>query len=74
MIPMSSEVLKEEIVLSMRILTKWQQRIDQGIPGRDLPAMDETAVEAFTRELVAELLVVSGKLENVANIISADES
>ena len=73
MIPISKEVLGEEFGSALRILTKWQHKLAAGIPGQDLPGSEESA-EAYTREFVAEMLIVAGKLENMANIVSADSN
>lgn len=72
MIPVSKEVLNEEIGLAQRILKKWENLIAKGVPGQDFPA-EEAAMDSYVREFVAELLVVSGKLETLANIINADQ-
>mgnify|MGYP003431495341 FL=1 len=66
----SREVLKEELLLAQRILTKWQNKLDEGVPGLDYPAADEVQAEMFVRELVAEFQVVSGKLDNLASVLS----
>lgn len=65
----SKAVLKEELLLAQRILTKWQERLEQGVPGDDLPAEDMD-IALYMRELVAEFLVVAGKMENLASILS----
>jgi hypothetical protein len=69
----SKAVLKEELILAQRILTKWQQRLDEGVPGEDLPAED-LDVALYMRELVAEFLIVAGKMENLASILSDDRN
>ncbi len=71
MIPISKEVLEEELNLAIRVVTKWKNKLAQGIPGQDLPG-NEDALDEFTRELVAEFLLISGKFETMANVISAD--
>ncbi len=73
MIPMSKEVLVAEVNLGISVLMKWKQKIEEGVPGRDFPG-DEVSADAYCRELTAELLVVAGKMENLANIIAADGS
>jgi hypothetical protein len=73
MIPISKEVLGEEFGSALRILTKWQHKLAQGIPGQDVPG-DEVSADSYTREFVAEMLIVAGKLENMANIVSANGS
>lgn len=70
MLPISKEVLGDEIALAQKVLTKWQQRLEQGVPGIDFPVADEVATELFVRELVGELLMLAGKLESIGNVIA----
>lgn len=68
MIPLSTAVIKEEIDLAMRILTKWQNKINEGIPGVDIPA-HEDQIEAWCREFGWEIHLVSKKLDNLAEVV-----
>jgi hypothetical protein len=70
MLPISKEVLGDEIALAQKVLAKWQQRLEQGVPGMDFPATDEVAAELFVRELVGEFLMLAGKLESIGNVIA----
>jgi hypothetical protein len=73
MLSISKAVLREELNLAQRILTKWQEKLEAGIPGVDFP-VDDMAFDSFLREAVGELMVVSGKLENIATLLSEDRS
>jgi len=69
MIAISKELLNTQIDVAQRLLKKWQDKLAQGIPGIDLPADDFTS-EQFTREMVAEFLVVAGMFETLATVIN----
>lgn len=68
MFGISKLVMVEELTLAIRILKKWDEKIDAGVPGSDVPAADYD-VDAFRREMAAELLLISSKLESVATIM-----
>ena len=72
MIPISKAVLKEELNLAQRILTKWQQKIDEGIPGQDIPSHEDMA-EFWNQEMISELFLVSKKLESIAEIVAQNQ-
>ncbi len=71
MIPMSKEILGEELNMTQKVITKWQHKLAAGIPGQDGPATEQV-VDEYCREFVAEMLILAGKLETIANIVSAD--
>lgn len=71
MIPVSSEVLRDEADTARAILAKWVAKIDDGIPGIDLPAT-ELDTDAWLHQLCGELMVVSGKCETLASILAGD--
>lgn len=65
---LSKAVLTEELTLAQRILAKWQEKLAGGIPGTEVPAADED-IEYFHREMAGEFLLVSAKLESIANLL-----
>lgn len=69
MLPISTDVVRSELEGVKSIIEKWLARLDQGIPGVEVPA-PEDRTEAFLRELCGELMVSAGKCENVASILS----
>ena len=72
MLSISKAVLKEEITLAQRILNKWQQRLDDGIPYVELPA-EEHQFEAFRKELVGEFQLIASKFDGMATIMAEDQ-
>jgi hypothetical protein len=68
-LPISSELLLSEIQTALAVLAKWKERVEAGIPGVDLPA-DEASTYRFVSELCGEILVVAGKCQNVAAILT----
>jgi hypothetical protein len=73
MLSISKAVLKEELTLAQRILNKWQLRLDEGIPGVDIPAGDELQFEAFRKEMVGEFQLIASKFDGLANIMAEDQ-
>lgn len=68
-LPISPDVLYDELVSAAKILEKWKTRVGvEGIPGMDKLATPEQ-FDLFTRQLAGELLVVAGKCSNIASII-----
>lgn len=67
--PISPEVLYDEILSAAKILEKWKARVgDEGIPSVDKPATPEQ-YDLFIRQLAGELLIVAGKCSNISSII-----
>ena len=67
---LSPEVMRAEIDSIVSIVEKWRAKVEQGVPGVEIPADDEI-VDTFLLELAAEFLLVSGKCETFANIVSS---
>jgi len=70
-LPVTQETLQSEMKAAVVILNKWISKVDEGIPGVDLPAQPE-ALEDFMRALCGELLIVSGKCENLSNVLTGE--
>lgn len=72
MLPISKEVLLKELETAREYLDKWHQRVQDGIPGLDIPATGtaEEHIEEFMRELYGELRVVSGKCDTLSDVLS----
>ncbi len=68
MIPISQDVLLEELAVAERIVAKWKTRVSEGIPGVDVPGTDE-ALEEFVRLFAGELMVLAGKCETLAGVL-----
>lgn len=67
-IPISRDVLRAELAVAINILQKWHAELEEGIPGIEKPGSIEN-VEEFLKVFYGELLIVSGKCENIANVI-----
>lgn len=75
MLPISKEVLATEIRSLKAIVDKWDEKVTKGIPGVDYPlegnAPPEERLERWLAELIGEFRLVSGKTENVAQVLSS---
>lgn len=65
---LTKEVIMEELALAQRVLTKWQQSLDRGIPNVELPG-DEYSRDLYEQQLCGELYLLAGKLERLAQIL-----
>jgi len=67
----STEVLLKELEAGRDYLEKWVARVREGVPGVDMPISGDNAdenYEKFMREMYAELRLVSGKCDTLAEI------
>lgn len=64
-----SEVILKELLSVREIVDSWCARVEQGLPCVELPASEE-ALEAFLRQFVGEMLLASGKCQNMAMILA----
>lgn len=71
LLPVTQEVMLSELKSSKDILEAWIQKIEAGIPGMDVPAPPER-LEDFMRAFCGELLIVSGKCENMSNVLAGE--
>jgi hypothetical protein len=69
-LPVSPNVLYNELETARSILEKWTKAVGEGIPMVDQPGSPD-ALESFLRTLVGELQVVSGKCDTLAEILGA---
>lgn len=71
LMPISADVLYDEIESAEKLLAKWKGILNEGLPGLDIPASDaEVKFEAVMREMTGELFLASGKLQNLAVILA----
>jgi len=70
-LPVSPEVMHNELETGIAILKKWQERVEVGIPGVSIPAQDPEALESFLREFVGELQIVSGKCDTLVEALTS---
>lgn len=75
MLPISREMLLQELVTARDFLAKWHQKVEEGIPGVDIPAAGnaEAFAEAFLREMCGELMVISAKCETLSEILATTQ-
>lgn len=64
MLPISPDVLYDELESIQKVVVKWKERVKQ-IPGVDTPGSEEE-LQAFIRELCGELMLSAGKSEGIA--------
>jgi len=73
MLTASPEVIHNELETCIAILTKWKGKTEQ-IPGIHIPVTGDRApqaLEAWLRELVGELQIVSGKCDTLADVLAS---
>lgn len=70
-LPVSREVLYNELEMGRSILEKWATVVEKGIPGIDGQPAPPMETERVLRELIGELQVISGKCDTLADILSA---
>lgn len=68
-LPLSADLIHDEIKSAKDILGRWEARLVAGIPGVDLPASEDETLQ-FIRELTGELLVVANKMQGLSVILS----
>jgi hypothetical protein len=71
MMTISRDVLLKELETAREYLDKWITKVNEGIPGIDIPAAGdaEEHIDVFVRELCGELRIISGKCDNLAEVV-----
>lgn len=70
-LPVRVDTLHEELKSMRAMLEHWEQVVNTGIPGVDIPAENaEALVDRFRRELCGELTVIAGRTQALAVVIS----
>jgi hypothetical protein len=67
----TSETILAEMKGAKAILEAWMARVEEGIPGVDVPA-EPDRLESFLHALCGELLIVAGKAEHLSNVLSGE--
>jgi hypothetical protein len=78
MVPISQQILLEEIESAKLILDKWAEKVAAGIPGVDVPMSGNMPagerLDLWLLEMMGELQLVSGKTANIVSILSELQS
>ena len=67
-LPVSPDVLHNELETARSILDKWTKLVDKGVPGVDTPANPEQ-LDRFLREMCGELQIVSGRCDTLVEVL-----
>lgn len=75
MLPVSRELLLRELAVAGEFLAKWHQRVEEGVPGLDLPAAGNSteSAEDFLVELCGELRLIAAKCETLSEILATTQ-
>jgi vacuolar-type H+-ATPase subunit E/Vma4 len=68
MLPVTSEVIRSELEATKEILEKWLEKVNDGIPGMDVPAED-LSIEIWVRQFCGELNLIAGRCETLAGVL-----
>lgn len=71
MLPVSPDLISEELESAKKTLEKWLEKVNAGLPVVDQPG-DEHQLDLFVRELCGELRIVAGKCGNLAEVLLGD--
>lgn len=70
-LPVSPDNIHTELEHIEATVKKWREAVGKGIPGIDMPAQDaEAKLDSFMRQFTGEMLFLSGKLQNLALVLS----
>ena len=68
--PVSADVLHNELETARGILDKWVKTVGEGLPCVDTPGNPEQ-LDQLLRELVGELQIVSGKCDTLVEVLGS---
>lgn len=74
LLPVSPDLLHDEMRSVQKILEKHIQRLNAGLPGIDGPSTEggEAALAAVLKEMVGELYYGASKLESLARVLNGE--
>jgi len=70
-LPVSPDLISSELESAKKILEKWIEKVNSGLPVIDEPG-DDQQLDLLIRELCGELRVCAGKCGNLAEILLGD--
>lgn len=71
MLTVNPETIHDELTGARKIIEKWLETLDRGLPVIDEPGSEER-LELLMREFCGELRVCAGKCANLAEVLSGD--
>jgi hypothetical protein len=71
MLAINTETIHDELAGAKKIIEKWLETLDKGLPVIDEPGSEEQ-LELLMREFCGELRVCAGKCANLAEVLSGD--
>lgn len=60
--------IRSELDGIIQILSDWQERLKNGIPGEEMPA-DELSIEVFEMHLRGELMLAANRLTSIVEVL-----
>ena len=67
-LPITPDVLHNELETARAILDKWTQIVNNGLPGIDTPAPQE-ALDQLIWQMRGELQIVSGRCDTLVEVL-----
>lgn len=70
MLPVERETILQELKGVADLASKWAERIEtEGMPMLDVPGSEES-LDQYLRALCGELLIISGRAENLSSVLA----
>ncbi len=65
---LKADTLRQEIKQVLEILQRWDGRLEEGVPGEEIPANDMN-IEIFQYQLRGEIMLASARLASIAEVL-----
>ena len=69
-LPVSGDVLHNELDTARGILDKWVKIVSEGLPAVDVPG-DPAQLDKLLREMCGELTLVSGRCDTLVEVLGS---
>lgn len=70
-LPVHPDNIYNELDSVEKLVAKWREAVGKGLPGVDQPAQDaEAKLESFLMQMTGEMMLASGKLQNLSMILA----
>lgn len=63
-----ADTIRTELEQVQAIITAWQKRLDEGVPGEEVPA-DDLNAEIFEMQLRGELMLAANRLTSIVEVL-----